>query len=169
MGKKKRPTAVPPPSVWHEINDVYDELRDVFYRRRNRTRAAPLALRLLRLLDKAAPENEALLAMAGRSLIAEVDGDFPEAIRYKRMEVAALKPYADRGALAELVLSPDEYSDRLDQLACLHLENGQYPEALAALDESERYCTTHGIPFDGEDVRRDVLWAMKPKRRKAAV
>jgi hypothetical protein len=169
MAKKKRSAADDRPVYpWHEIDDLYHEVLDLFYGKRKRDKAAWPALRLVRLLEQHDPKCEALLGMDGRALVAELDGDTPAAIRYRRLAVDALKRLIDKGQLAAAQLDPDDYSDRLDLLADLYLDNHQYEEALAALDESERYCTEQGIPFDGADIRADVKRAIK-RRKRAAV
>ena len=156
--------------VWHEIDDLYHKVLELFYEKDRPHKAAPYAVRLLRLLDKQDPNCEVLLGMSGRGLIAELDGDLPEAIRYRKMELAAVKKLLGEvkpEILEMMKMDASDYSDRLDLLACLYLDAGQYEDALAALAESEAYCTAHGIPFDGKDVRADVKRAMKRRKKPA--
>lgn len=166
------PTAEPelPPNPWREIEEVYlAALEDRSKGRR--AEAIRKALHLARLLERADPGCEALLGMAGRCLIAELDGDPDEAIRYRRMELAGVKKLLDEldaDLLRRIRMGPDDYSDRLDLLALNYLDAGRYDEALAALDESEAYCNTHGIPFDGNDIRADVRRAMRRKKARPA-
>lgn len=155
------------PSIWHEIADLYHEVLDLYYGKNNPTKAAPIALRLLRLLDKHDPKAETMIGLSGRWLTADLDGDIEETIRYREKELAVLRKHIRKGILKTEALHADEFSDRLDMLAEDYLEVDRYADALAALAESEAFCKKHGIPFDGKDVRADVKRAMK--KRKVAV
>jgi hypothetical protein len=154
------------PNPWHEVEDVYLDALDAFNRGKM-VRAMRLALHLARLLEELDPGSEALLGMAGRSLIAELDGDYDAAIRYSRMELAGVKKLLEEvkpETLELMRMDASDYSDRLDLLAALYLDAGRYDDALAALAESEAFCKEHGIPFDGKDIRADVKRAMRRKR-----
>ncbi len=168
MTKIADSTAVPP-GVWREIDDLYHKVLELFYENGSRAKALPHALRLLQLLDKFDPNAETLLGMSGRWLVAELDGDLGEAIRYREKELAALRNHIGNGILATGGLEPDEFSDRLDLLASNYLNAGRYDEALAALAESESFCKAHNIPFDGKAIRSDIKRAVagsgRPKRR----
>jgi len=154
------------PNPWHENEDVYlDALEQ--YARGKKDKAVRLALHLARLLEKHDPACDALLGMSGRCLIAELDGDISGAIHYRRMELAGVKKLLDEtqpDVLKLMQMDASDYSDRLDLLADLYLDAGQYDDALAALAESEAYCKTHGLPFDGMDIRAGVKRAMRRKR-----
>ncbi|MGA7497752.1 MAG: hypothetical protein WBX00_13595, partial [Isosphaeraceae bacterium] len=45
-----------------------------------------------------------------------------------------------------------DVSDRLDLLASLYANVGDWERAIATLRESKAYCDGHGIPFDGQDL-----------------
>ena len=159
------------PYVWHEIDDLYHEVLKRFYEKNRPDKAAPYAIRLLRLLEMHDPNCEAMLGMSGRSLVAELDGDYEEAIRYRKMELAGVKKLLEEvkpDVLEMMQMDASDYSDRLDLLACLYLDSRQYEAALATLAESEAYCKEHGIPFDGKDVRADVKRAMRKRKKKPA-
>jgi hypothetical protein len=154
------------PNPWHEVEDVYLDALDGFNRGKT-VKAIRLALHLARLLEKLDPHCESLLGMAGRALIAELDGDYQEAIRYRKLELAGVKKLLAEvkpDVLEAIKMDASDYSDRLDLLACVYLDAGQYDDALAALAESEAFCQEHGIPFDGKDIRADVKRAMRRKR-----
>lgn len=158
------------PNPWHEVEDVYLKALE-YLGQGKRDRAVRLALHLARLVEKLDPKCEALLGMASRGLIAELDGDLQEAIRFKKMELAGVKKLLDElypKTLELMKMGPDDYSDLLDVLACLYLDAGQHDDALAALEESEAYCKAHGIPFDGKDIRADVRRAMGRRKKSAA-
>jgi hypothetical protein len=152
------------PHVWHEIDDLYHKVLELVYEKDDVRKAAPFAIRLLRLLDKHDPKAETLLGMSGRWLIAEMDGDLEETIRYREKELAILRHHIDKGILSRSGLEADDFSDRLDMLASDYLDVGRYEDALAALAESEDFCKVHGIPFDGKSIRDDVKRAMRRKK-----
>jgi len=154
-------------TVWHDISDLYHQVLDLFYVKQDRDKALGPALRLLRLLDKHDPNAEALLGMSGRWLVAELDGDIAEAVRWREREIAALRDQIAKGLLETGAFTADEFSDRLDLLASNYLDLKRYDDALAALAESEAFCKGHGIPFDGKEIRADVKRAMRRKRRPA--
>ena len=77
----------PPQNRWDEVIDVYFQAVDA-RAAGQRDKAVRLALHLAHLLEQIDPKCEAMWGMAGRSLIADLDGDYDEAIRYSRMELA---------------------------------------------------------------------------------
>jgi tetratricopeptide (TPR) repeat protein len=168
MARDNRPKGVTP-NPWHAVEDIYfAALEDLSAGRR--ARAVRKALRLARMVEKLDPNSEALIGMGVRSLIAELDGDYDEAARYRKLELAGVKKLLEElrpEQLEWMHMDASDYSDRLDLLACLYLDAGRYDDALAALAESEAFCKKHGIPFDGKDIRADVKRAMK--KRKVAV
>lgn len=160
----------PASNPWREIEDTYFDLLEVYYGKRQKTKAYPLALHLSRLLEEHDPNCEAMLGMAGRCLIAELDGDLEAAIRYRRMQITGVKKLLDEldaAILDAIKMGPADYSDELDLLAINYLDLGRHKEALETLAESETFCKEHGIPFDGKDIRADVRRAMRRKRTPA--
>jgi hypothetical protein len=152
------------PYVWHEIDDLFHRVLELVYEKERPDKAAPFAVRLLRLLDKHDPSAETLLGMSGRWLVAEMDNDLEEAIRFREKELGVLRDQMAKGIVNTGALDADDFSDRLDLLASNYLDVGRYKDALAALAESEAFCKEHGIPFDGKDIRADVKRAMRRKR-----
>lgn len=153
-------------AAWREIDDLFHTVLDRFYNETRRAKAYPSALHLLRLLDKYDPNAETLLGMSGRWLVAELDGDLEESIRYREMEATVLRRHIAGGLIESGGLEADEFADRLDLLASAYLDAERYDDALAVLTESETFCAQHTIPFDGQEIRADVNRAMG--RRKAA-
>jgi hypothetical protein len=159
----------PPPSrrkfasVWDEIQYLYDKLLYWLYQREDRGKARPYADRLDHLLAKADPHGEAIFGEECRSLIFETKGNLPQAIRHREKEIRLIRQLHDLsrpGARRDLVLRDYGYgdlSDRLDLLATLYHDSGNWNKAIAALQESKRLCTRHGIPFDGDDLLREYL------------
>jgi hypothetical protein len=153
--------------IWCEIDDLFHTVLDLYYGDEEPAKAAPFAMRLLRLLDKHDPRAETLLGMSGRWLVAEMDGDLDEAIAFREKELAVLRKHIAKGILSTAGLQPDEFNDRLELLASNYLDAGRHADALAVLDESEAFCSEHGIPFEGQALRTDVKRAMKPKKKRA--
>jgi tetratricopeptide (TPR) repeat protein len=149
--------------TWYEIQGRYFEVLELFYEKGKRQKALAPALRLLRLLDKHDPNAEAMLGMSGRWLVAELDGDIEEAVRWREKEISLLRDHIATGLLETGALEADEFSDRLDLLALNYLHLKRYDDALAVLAESEAFCKKHNIPFDGKDIRADVKRAMRRK------
>src|SRR5262249_3087986 len=137
---------------------------DLVYGKERPGKAAPYAVRLLRLLDKHDPGAETLLGTSGRWLLADMDEDYEEAIFFREKELKTLRKHIRMGILKTGAMCPDEFSDRLDMLAGDYLKVGRYADALAALAESEAFCKKHGIPFDGKNVRADVKRTMKKRK-----
>lgn len=162
-------TDMPEPErmVWHEIRDLYDQVLELFYEKQQPAKALAPALRLLRLLDKHDPNAEALLGMSGRWLVAELDGDIEEAVRWREKEITLLRKHIAAGLLERGALDADEFSDRLDLLALSYLDLKRHKDALTALAESEAFCKEHNIPFDGKSIRADVRKAMLRRERVA--
>jgi hypothetical protein len=48
-----------------------------------------------------------------------------------------------------------DIADRLDLLANLYAQAGNYPRAIGVLEESKNFCASHQIPFDGDDLLED--------------
>ncbi len=158
----------PAPTVWRDITELYHQVLDLYYGRGQRAKAFPLALRLLRLLHKHDPDANTLLGMSGRWLVAELDGDLEDTIRYRERELNALRQHIASGLIENGGLVADEFADRLDLLASSYLDAKRYDDALTCLIESERFCADRGIAFDGKAIRADVKRAMR-RRKPAAV
>jgi tetratricopeptide (TPR) repeat protein len=146
---------------WDEIDFLYRKLLYWLYERESPGRARRYIGRLERLLSEADPNREAIIGEECRSLIHEAKGDLKKAIEYRENEIRSIRRLRkiSRGKPhAETVLAGygwGDLSDRLDLLATLYRASGDLDKALAVLEESEKLCSSHGIPFDGEDLLRE--------------
>ena len=59
--------------------------------------------------------------------------------------------------LSAAQLGVDDLSDQLDLLASCLLETGRMRDAKRVIARSERLCREADIPFDGADVKADIL------------
>jgi len=141
---------------WPEAKSLYVRLLHSFYERNELAKSKSIALSLLRMIDLLDPLSTTLPGNEYRALIAEIDGDLDEAIRYREVLVKKIDEYAKAKRLQDLALKPDDYADQLDLLAALYCENGRLSEAEAAISKSEKFCAEAGIPFDGKDVRKQI-------------
>ncbi len=141
---------------WPAAKRLYDKVLDTFYGKRDITRAAPHALRLLRALDRLDPAARTLPGNEYRAVIAEVDGDIEGAIRHRLREIRMFDRLIKAGRLSTARLGMDEYADRLDLLAALYLDAGQLDLAEKTIRRSEAVCRGAGIPFDGKDIKADI-------------
>jgi hypothetical protein len=133
-----------------------DSLLYWFYERADRKRSRRYADLLEQILNDL--DEDSIVAQECRSLVAEVRGNVPKAIRHRIREIKLIRRLhqISAGRLGEdYVLSKygiDDLSDRLDLLAILYHALGKRERALKALSESRRLCEAHGIPFDGADL-----------------
>jgi tetratricopeptide (TPR) repeat protein len=149
---------------WPTAESLYHRLLDLYYARGETARAVPVAFRLLRTIDKLDPNSEALLTLAARSVLAELDGDLDEAIRYRVREVEALDRLAGAGTLDAAGFDAKDLRDRYELLANLCLDAGRLDESSRWLDRSRVHCKQHRIRFDG----RDIDIALRRARKTAA-
>jgi hypothetical protein len=153
--------------IWDEINYLRDKLLYWLYARENTSRALPYARRLQRLLPKADPAHESIVASEAWSLAFEAEGRFPKAIERRENEIRLIRRLLDvsRGlANEQFILATygfGELSDRLDLLAMLRHNHGDLDGAIRALRESRELCEEHGIKFDGVVLLRDYLAARR--------
>jgi hypothetical protein len=148
-------------SNWEEIEYLYHKILHWFYGRHDRHRALAFADRLWRLVAEADPKQVAILGASCRALLAELAGDLPAAIRYRKKEIDLLRRLQQLNPPAEVMPGPDDISDRLDLLAILYWNQGNLAKAEQVLEESRQLCESSGIKFDGKkllaDVRREML------------
>ncbi len=151
---------------WPEAVALHDQLLDYFYDDLRPTKAFPIALKLQRLIDRLDPAAETLPGNEYRAVIAELDGDLPAAIRHREWVIAQMERLHADGQLSTARFGVDDLSDQLDLLASCLLEAGRVRDAKRVIARSERLCRESDIPFDGGDVKADILRA--GGRRKAA-
>jgi tetratricopeptide (TPR) repeat protein len=149
--------------AWDEINYLRDKVLYWLYARGEPIRARPYARRMIRLLTRADPDQEAILGQECRSLAYEALGDLRKAIEHRENEVRLIRRghQISRGQPHEVFVMRhggfDALSDRLDLLAVLYHDAGDLDRAIRTLRESRELCEEHGIKFDGADLLRDYL------------
>jgi hypothetical protein len=154
-------------SSWVKAKDLYVKLLETFYDRFETLKAKSYALSLLRLVDELDPLSKTLPGTEYRALIAEVDDDIAAAIRYREELVDKIDDFLKKRRLEELAMKPADYSDQLDLLACLYCQSNRLAEAEATVEKSASVCRSAGIPFDGEDVRKQIKRMRKTATRAA--
>src|SRR5205085_11865917 len=124
------------------------------YARGEPIRARPYARRMIRLLTRVDPDQEAILGQECRSLAYQALADLDKAIEHRRNEIGLMRRLHEisRGRSDEgYVLRHrgyDDLSDRLDLLAVLYHDAGDLDRAIRTLRESRELCEEHGIKFD---------------------
>ena len=148
---------------WDEIDYLYHKLLYWFYECGDRRQAKPYGDRLERLLDEFCPDDHVIVPEECRSLICEVRGDLPGAIKHRENEIRLIKRLhriSQNTPSRNFALSQYDYSDlsdRLDLLATLYHEAAKPKRALRTLEESKHLCTTHGLMFAGQGLMRECL------------
>ena len=165
----------PPPTKrkfahpWGEIDYLYHKALYWLYEREDRRRAASYARRLSPILDREDARSEAILGAACRALIAELDGNLSDSIRYRIHELTLIRRLNKVGGPPGILFEPDDIGDRLDLLAIAQWNARDLDAAERTLEESRTLCERHGIPFDGkellDDVQRDKAEAPSPRKQ----
>ena len=156
---------LPPADDWPQAVGLYQSLLRHFYARNDTAKAAPLALRLLRALDRLDPKAKSLPGNEYRAVIAEVDGDYPSAVAYRVRELRMLDRLARSGQLPTVGLTWSDLADRLDLLAIAYQNAGQLDRAWAAIERSERLCTEHDLEFEGRAIKDSLARAIRRKEK----
>jgi hypothetical protein len=158
MNPKATLTPASSPDRNDDLDALYHDLLRLFYDDEDREASLHLATRLEAALQAHPDVAESIQGDAIGSLLAEVHGDFDEAIRKRESEIRKIRELhrLAQGTPGEgLVLRQyghDDLSDRLDLLAALYGEKGELDRAVAVLEESRQLCEDRGIPFDGQDL-----------------
>jgi len=141
-----------------EVETLYASLIDAFYDRGDRERARQIATEIQHTLNNRPDVADSIRGEEIRSLIAELNGNLQEAIRRRECEIRKILELhslaCGRPGWAYVFRQYDygDVSDRLDLLASLYANVGDWERAIATLRESKAYCDGHGIPFDGQDL-----------------
>ena len=141
-----------------DVETLYAALIRDFYEREDREQARKNASKLEKILTREPDFAHSIRGEEIRSLIAELNGKLQEAIRRRECEIRKileLHSLASGKPSWDYVFRQYDYSDvsdRLDLLAALHANAGDWEQAIATLRESKAYCDGHGIPFDGQDL-----------------
>jgi tetratricopeptide (TPR) repeat protein len=161
MSTKSPPTRRKFKTAGDEINYLYDKLLFWLYGRGNPRQALRFAGRLERLLTPS--DREAIMGQECLSLIRELKGDLPRAIKHRNEEIRLIRRLHETSLHTpsrEIILKAYDFSDlsdRLDLLAILYHELGDLDEAIRVLEESKQLCRSHRIPFDAQDVLDEYL------------
>jgi hypothetical protein len=154
---------------WAEAKNLYVQLLQSFYERNEKAKTKSFALSLLRLIDTLDPSSKTLPGNEYRALIAEIDGDVDEAIRYREVLVSKIDEYARTHRLKDIAIEPGDYADQLDLLAILYCQSGRLSDAETAIEKSASICQEAGVPFDGKDVLKQIERARKTTTQVAGV
>ena len=146
---------------WPLASELYHRILDLFYGQGSKARAVPIAFRLLRILDKLDPNSDALLTLAARAVLAELDGDLVEAIQFRKRELVAMDRLIAKRQLEAASLDFSDYADRLDLMANLSFDLGDLDAAEEAIGQSLAFCRKHGVKFDGKDIQSAIRKARK--------
>jgi tetratricopeptide (TPR) repeat protein len=158
MNRKKTDPPFDSSKPTEEVETLYNSLIDTFYDRGDRERARQIATELQLTLNNRPDVADSIRGEEIRSLIAELNGNLQEAIRRRECEIRKileLHSLACGSPGWAYVFRQYDYgdvSDRLDLLASLYANVGDWERAIATLRESKAYCEGHGIPFDGQDL-----------------
>ena len=145
-----------------ELDALYADFLKQFYDEGNDAAAAKIGARLQELLAAEPELADSIRGEEIRSLIAELQGGYPEAIRCREAEIRKileLHSLAVNTPSWEYVSRRYDFSDvsdRLDLLAALYDRVGDANRALATLRESQQYCAAHHIRFDGRELLEDL-------------
>lgn len=140
------------------VESLYLDLLHQVYDVDDRNGARRVAKQLEKLIVAQPEYNGSIRGEEIRSLIAEVRGDLPAAIESREAEIRKileLHSIAANTANYTYVLRQYDFSDvsdRLDLLAILYDQQGNTDRAIAILIESKRFCESHQILFDGQDL-----------------
>ncbi len=155
------------------LNSLYIEFLKRFYDQGDREQAGKIAARLEKILARSAETANSIRGEEIRSLIAELRGNYAEAIRSREAEIRKI---LELHSLAVGTPNWDyvsrqydfsDVSDRLDLLAILYDQHGESDRARAVLVESKQYCEAHHVPFDGQDLLNELEQAERAENRSA--
>ncbi len=158
MNRKKTDRPSDSSKLTEEVETLYVSFIDVFYDKTDRERARQIATKLQRILNNRPDVAGSIRGEEIRSLIAELNGNLQEAIRRRECEIRKILELhslaSGKPGWAYVFRQYDysDVSDRLDLLASLYANVGDWEGAIATLRESKSYCEGHGIAFDGQDL-----------------
>jgi len=141
-----------------DAESLYYQLLECFYTDEDRVASKAVAVQLKSLLEAQPEVAESIRGDEINLLIAEIDGNLKEAIRYRESEIRRileLQLATKDTPQWDYVRRRYDFSDvgdRLDLLAILFDEDGDTERAISTLNESKRFCESHGIAFDGQDI-----------------
>lgn len=151
------------------VETMYLEFLRLYYDEGKVTQARKVGKKLGLALAKQPEEADSIRGEEIRSLLAELNGDLVEAIRSRESEIRKILELhtlvKDKPSWNYVFRLYDyaDVSDRLDLLAILYDSAGDHVRAVAILEESKRFCESHGIEFDGQDVLSEFEQARKAR------
>jgi tetratricopeptide (TPR) repeat protein len=144
------------------INRLYHQLSRSIDTRPNSARTLALADHLEAALSEHGEKTiGAIFAKECRSLISEAKGDLDNAIKHREDEIRLIRHLHDISqhtpgeTLAFNQYGFGDLQDRLELLAVLYHDNGQFEKALSKLNEAKQLCLQHDLQFDAEDILRE--------------
>jgi len=143
--------------AWDEIDYLYNKILYWAYEVQSWRRAGDFSSRLKALLSLHDPNCRAILGASARTLIAEVEGDFSTAIKYRKREMGLIAKLRKIGGPGTQDFGPEDISDRMDLLAGLHWDAGNLRKAQELLEESREYCEKNHVPFDGGEMLEELI------------
>lgn len=171
MISKVRPNGRKPASEKEDVESLYLAFLQKFYETGNREQARKLAVRLETALIATPSYSDSIRAEEIHSLIAELRRDFVQAARSREAEIRkilelhSLAVNTPHWKTVARQYDFSDVSDRLDLLAILYDSQGDLDRAIATLTESQRYCQSHEIPFDGQELLDELQQARTKKTK----
>jgi hypothetical protein len=157
----------------NQLEEIYLDFLRAYYEEGNQAQAKKIATRLSAALAAHPEFADSIRAEEIRSLLAELRGDFTDAIRSRESEIRkifelhSLALYTPSQAAVLRQYDFSDISDRLDLLAVLYADQGDLDRAVRTLRESKLFCAAHRISFDGQDLLSELERKLSSKTRKA--
>lgn len=151
-----------------DLEKIYLDFLRSFYEAEDLPRSRRIAKQVKIELARRPDLAESIRGDELRSMVAELDGDVASAIKYRENEIRRileLHSLVKDSPGWTYVFSEYDYkdiSDRIDILAYLYSQIGDYGQAVELLKESQRFCASHGVVFDAEDMLEEFTEKGRP-------
>jgi tetratricopeptide (TPR) repeat protein len=152
------------PADWREVNRVYDKILYYFYELGSHAKALAYTDKLHDLLSRLASDHDSIFGEECWSLLYELKGDLPTAIRHREREIELILKLWEISAdtpgmdVALRAYGIAELADRFDLLAMLYHDAGDLDRAIVTLTSSKWLCESFKVPFEGESLLQDYLY-----------
>jgi hypothetical protein len=152
------------PATWKQVDHLYKKILQLFYEKGSRARALTHADRFNDLLSRLASGHDSVFGEECWSLLFELRGDLPAAIRHREREVELIlklwEVSADTPGMSVVLqdYGVEDLADRFDILATLYHEAGELDRAIVTLTSSKWLCESFKVPFEGEEPLQDYLY-----------
>jgi hypothetical protein len=172
--KTKKAINVSPVDEPREFDKLYVEFLKHIYDDGDHVRAKKLGARLQDALSASAELAASIRGDEIRSLLAELHGDYTDAIHSREAEIRkilelhTLAVNTPSWAYVASQYDCSDVSDRLDLLAVLYDRLGDTERAISTLLESRQYCQSHHIDFDGQDMLDELELVRQGPRKNGA-